>query len=104
MNMSLSCFRAVTAVLLVSITAACGPGAGSKDGGTTPTVVSNLPLSGATGTPLNGSVSAPFSEAMARASLTASTFTLKSAAGAAVQGSLLYASNTATFWPATHLA
>jgi hypothetical protein len=108
MKKSFSLFSAVIAVVLLSLTAACGPATGGpNDGGksgTTPTVLSNLPLSGATNVPRNGSVSATFSEPMDRASLNANTFTLKSAAGASVQGTLLYANSTATFWPATQLA
>ncbi len=72
---------------------------------TTPTVLSNTPLNGATGVPINGSFSATFSEAMDPATLTASTFTLTSGAGAVpVQGTVTYANLTAVFRPTNPLA
>ena len=97
-------------LLLLSF-AACG---GSSSGVSTPpppaspaapTVLSYTPLNGATNVPLNGSISATFSGAMDRATLTASTFTLTSGAAATpVQGTVTYANSTAVFWPSTQLA
>jgi hypothetical protein len=93
------------AFLLLSL-AACGssgdnasippPGA--------PTVLSSTPVSGATGVPRNGGISATFSEAMDPATLTATTFTLTSGATAVpVQGTVTYANSKVEFWPAAQL-
>jgi hypothetical protein len=72
---------------------------------TVPTVVSNTPLNGATGVPLNGNTSVTFSEVMNPATLTASTFTLTSGAGLVpVPGTVTYANLTAVFQPTTQLA
>ena len=78
----------------------------SSDGGhsTTPTVVSNIPAGGAIDVALNANASATFSEAMAPATLTASSFTLTTGAAIPVPGSVIYADSTAIFWPAAHLA
>ena len=103
------------AFLLLSLAAACGTsdpgnptdGGNPRDGGnpTTPTVLSNAPVNGATGVPLNRSVSATFSEAMDPATLTASTFTLTSGAAAVpVQGTVSYGNLKASFLPAANLA
>ncbi len=100
--------RQGAAFLLLLAIAACG---GSSSGVLTPpppaapTVMSNTPANGASGVPINGNVSASFSEAMDPATLTPSTFTLTSgAAEVPVQGTVAYANSTAIFWPATHLA
>jgi hypothetical protein len=104
-----------TALSLLSLTAACGQMSNTtpNDGGsstdsasyTTPTVISNLPLNGATGVPLNTNISATFSENMERATLTSTTFTLTSGAPAMpIPGTVIYANSTAVFWPAAHLA
>jgi len=107
------------AVALLSLAVACGQadattptgggssaGGGNPDGGssTTPTVVSNTPASGATDVPLNGNLSASFSEAMDPATLIATTFTLTSEAAVPVAGTVIYADSTAVFWPAAYLA
>ena len=95
------------AFLLLSFAAACG---GSGAGGSTPpsgtpSVLSSTPLTDATDVPLNGSVSATFSEAMDPATLSVSTFTLTSGAAAVpVQGTVTYANSTAVFSPAAQLA
>ena len=81
-------------------------GGGTTDAGsaTTPTILSTAPDTNATGVPLNGSLSATFSEAMDRSTLTATTFTLTSGAEAVpVQGTVTYANSKAVFWPAAHL-
>ena len=66
-----------------------------------PTIVSSIPLDGASNAMANGVVSATFSEAMDPATLTTSTFTLTSGTPAvAVAGTVIYASSTAVFWPA----
>ena len=70
---------------------------------TTPTVLSTVPLSGGTGASLNGNASATFSEAMDQATLSTSTFTLSSGAGA-VAGTVTYSNSTAVFHPTNPLA
>ncbi len=99
MNSSSHLLKTGAAFLLFSIAVACG----GSNSGTVPTVMSNLPLNGAVGVAINGNASATFSEAMDSASLTSTTFTLTSAAGVAVPGTVIYASSTATFWPSAQL-
>jgi len=80
------------------------PDAGT-DGGTPmpPTVISTLPISGASGVPLNGNVAVTFSEAMLASSLTATTFTVTTGTPAAlVIGTVIYADEIAVFWPESH--
>lgn len=103
------------AVLLFTLGAGCGDRGGGTpagdggllpDGGTTngkgPTVVSTTPVNGATGVPLNGNLSATFSEAMDPATLTTTSFTVASG-GTAVPGTVLYANRKAVFWPTAAL-
>jgi hypothetical protein len=73
---------------------------------TKPTVISNIPLTGATGVALNQTVAATFSEAMNAATITATTFTLAGPGNVAIAGQVAYASigNTATFTPTASLA
>lgn len=96
-------------LLMLSFTA-CG-GSGSSGGSSNksaappPTVMSNAPLSGAVGTPINGSVSATFSETMSSSSLTPLTFTLTAGSPAVpVKGTVIYSNSKAVFWPSAHLA
>jgi hypothetical protein len=79
------------------------------DGGTfnptAPTVASTSPMNLATGVALNGSVAATFSLPMDLATLSTSTFTVTFGANPSqLQGTVIYANSTATFWPAVHLA
>jgi hypothetical protein len=69
----------------------------------TPSVLSTTPLSGGAGIAVDESVSATFSEAMTKSSISTATFTLMSA-DAPVAGSVVYADATATFFPTAHLA
>ncbi len=70
----------------------------------TPTVLSNSPLDGAVDAALNKSASVEFSEAMDPATFEGGTFTLTTGEPPTpVAGAVLYADNTATFWPAVHL-
>ncbi len=72
---------------------------------TAPTVLSTTPLDAATGVALNAHLSATFSEAMAPATLTPTTFTLTSGSPpVAVAGTVVYASSRAVFWPSESLA
>jgi hypothetical protein len=72
---------------------------------TAPTVTSTMPAIGSIDVPLNGSISATFSEAMNPTTLSPTTFTVTSGTPAvAVTGELFYASSKAVFWPAAPLA
>jgi hypothetical protein len=73
---------------------------------TPPTVISTIPLNGATGVPLNQTVSATFSTAMNPATINSGTFTLTGPGATAVAGLVAYASvgNTLTFTPTANLA
>jgi hypothetical protein len=79
---------------------------GATDGETptTPMVLSNTPLGGETGVPLNGTISATFNEAMAPSTLSAATFTVTTGAAVPVQGTVIYATSKAVFWPTATLA
>jgi hypothetical protein len=68
---------------------------------TPPSVVSTIPLNGATGVSINSSISATFSEAVRESTLTASTFKVESN----VTGSLALGNGgkTVTFTPTTNL-
>ncbi len=76
--------------------------------GTVPTVISTVPVNGATNVPLNQKIIATFSEAMNPATVTtAGTFTLAVVPGGApVAGTVSYvaAANTVIFAPAANLA
>ena len=73
---------------------------------TPPTVTASTPASGATGVATNTAVTATFSEAMTAASITTSTFVLRSASGSAVAAAVAYNSTTqvATLTPSQALA
>ena len=73
---------------------------------TAPTVSTTSPLPAATGVLVNASILATFSEAMAPASITSSTFSVSGPGGAAVPGSVTYdaPNKTATFKPTTSFA
>lgn len=73
---------------------------------TAPTVISTVPVSGATSIPTNQIVSVTFSEVMDSATITATgTFTVAVAGvgGAAVPGTVSYAGSIATFTPSSAL-
>jgi len=72
---------------------------------TPPTVISTIPLNGATGVPLNQIVSATFSTAMNPATINSATFKLTGPGATAVSGLLAYAAigNTLTFTPTANL-
>jgi hypothetical protein len=71
-----------------------------------PTVISTVPLNGATGVPQNQIVSATFSTAMNPATINGTTFTLKGPGATVVPGLVAYAAigNTLTFTPTANLA
>jgi len=80
-----------------------GNGSGSGSGDTTaPTVSSTIPANSATSVSLNGKIAATFSEAMAPATITTSTFTLTQG-GTSVAGTVAYVGTTATFKPTSNL-
>src|SRR6266852_3654121 len=69
-----------------------------------PTVISTVPVNGATGVAANTTVSATFSVPMEATTINPTTFTLTGPGATAVTGSLNYAGTTATFTPAEILA
>ncbi len=73
---------------------------------TPPTVISTVPVNGATGVPINQVLSATFNEAMNCASLSspATTFTLTGPGTAAIAGTAACNGAIATFTPAAQLA
>jgi hypothetical protein len=92
--------KASGALLLMSILSGCG-----GNNPSVPTVLSSSPVNGATGAPLNVAINATFSEAMDPTSINTTTFTLTSGSPAVpVQGTVIYASSKAVFWPTALLA
>jgi hypothetical protein len=69
-----------------------------------PTVVSTVPVNGATAVAVNTPISATFSVPMEATTITTTTFTLTGPGATAVTGAVSYAGNTATFTPAALLA
>ena len=69
-----------------------------------PTVVSTIPVNGATAVAVNTPISATFSEAMDPATITATTFTVAGPGATSVGGTVSYSGSTATFTPTTVLA
>jgi len=71
-----------------------------------PMVTSTIPIAGATGVPLNQTVSATFSTAMNPATINSTTFSLTGPGTTAVTGLVAYSAvgNTLTFTPAANLA
>jgi len=71
-----------------------------------PTVISTIPLTGATNVPVNQEVSATFSVPMNPATINSTTFTLTGPGTTPVAGLVAYAAigNTLTFMPAANLA
>ncbi len=73
---------------------------------TPPTVISTVPVNGATDVPTNQALTATFSEAMTPATISTTTFTLKATtSGTPVTGTVTYvaAGSTATFTPTASL-
>jgi hypothetical protein len=74
---------------------------------TAPTVSSTVPANTATAVPINGKITAAFSEGMDSRTLTATTFTVTGPGATPVTGTVTYAGNAgaiATFAPASNLA
>ncbi|MGC2832129.1 MAG: Ig-like domain-containing protein [Candidatus Acidiferrum sp.] len=69
-----------------------------------PTVVSTVPVDGATAVPVNTLVSATFSGPMNPATITTTTFTVTGPGATPVVGAVTYSGNTATFTPTVILA
>ena len=86
------------AALLVVLVTGCG-----QETVTVPSIVSTIPVNGATAVAVNTPISATFSINMNPATLSASTFTL-TGPGGAVAGAVTYSGATATFTPAAALA
>jgi ketosteroid isomerase-like protein len=69
-----------------------------------PTVVSTVPVNGATNVAVNTAISATFTGPMDATTINPTTFTLMGPGATVVTGSVNYAGNTATFTPASVLA
>ena len=95
LRVGITCFLAT---LLVALMAGCG-----QEVVTVPTVVSTIPANGAGDVAANTTVSATFNMDMNPATITASSFTVTGAGGAAVAGAVAYSGVTATFTPAAVL-
>jgi hypothetical protein len=92
------------ALLLLPIISGCGDSSTDPSNGA-PTVMANAPVNGAAGIPLNGSISATFSELMNPATISVTTFTLSSGTPAVqVPGRVVYADSKVVFWPNALLA
>ena len=82
-----------------------GGGGDSADAVASLTIVANQPIDGAMDVPVNGLISATFSDEMDAGTLTASTFTLTVAPTAVpVDGTVSYTNTMAVFVPTTNLA
>jgi len=73
---------------------------------TKPSLISTIPINGATGVAFNTAIAATFSEAMDPTTITSSTFTVTGPGIIPVAGAVTYAAigNTATFTPTANLA
>jgi hypothetical protein len=91
-------FTYCLAALLVVFVAGCG-----QETVTVPSVVSTVPVNGATNVSVNTPISATFSMPMNPATLITSTFTV-TGPGGAVAGTVAYSGTTATFTPSAALA
>ena len=69
-----------------------------------PTVISTVPVNGATAVAVNTAISATFSEAMNAATINGATFTVTGPGATPVAGTVTYAGSTATFTPTAVLA
>jgi len=97
-------FKAVfITMLLAGLIVGCASPSGDL---TAPTVSSVTPLDAATGTPLNGFITATFSKEMALASITSTTFTVTGPTALPVAGTVVLndLGTTATFTPTGTLA
>lgn len=101
--MKLFTLRTTVLLGLALFAGACKDDEGSDPITTVPSVTSIGPSNAATGIARNIAVTAHFSEAMAPATITSTTFTLK-AGGVAVAAVVTYAGTTATLTPAAILA
>jgi len=81
---------------LVAVLAACAGESGSEPDTTAPTVSSTRPADGASGVAQNVMISAAFSEAMDGTGIDDTSFTLSSANGGAVGGTVRFDGRTAT--------
>ncbi|MGA3168622.1 MAG: Ig-like domain-containing protein [Terriglobia bacterium] len=79
---------------------------GSTSGAAAPTVTFTDPANNATGVPINKKITATFSQAMAPATITTTTFTVVGSGSTPVAGTVTYdvINNIATFTPASNLA
>lgn len=98
-NFSINPLLLITLLLCV-ITTGCGGGHWDPASDTTtPTVTSTLPDDGDTDVAINATPTVTFSEPMNSTTINETTFTLTDPDGELVDGSVVYAGNTATFTP-----
>jgi hypothetical protein len=102
---------AALVLTMMAALAGCGgedpvgnPDSGSPDSGPVPTISATTPANAATGVAVGSSLSVTFSEAMAPATLTTSTFSVTGPGTTAVAGAVTYSGVTAVFKPAANLA
>jgi hypothetical protein len=103
-NPRTSTLFAFTVLALAAFAPACG-GDDDHPLTTVPSVETRGPVVGAMDVPINGNVSASFNVPMDPDSLNTTTFTVTSNNGTVtVPGTVIYADDTAVFWPTAHFA
>lgn len=103
MNPRTSARFAFTLLALCAFGPACGDGGDPTNA--VPTVENRGPVVGAMNVPINGSVSASFNTPMDADTLNPTTFIVTSNDGTVVvPGAVIYADDTAVFWPTAHFA
>ena len=90
-------------ISILFISCAGGGGGGGLSGTVLPTVLSTTPSNGATGVTVNAGISVTFSEPMSAATITTTTFTVRTGS-TAVLGTVSYSGGTATFTPTDNWA
>jgi Ice-binding-like/Bacterial Ig-like domain len=95
-----------SAALLIVFISGCGQETVNIHETIAPQITSTTPAQGATGVPLNTTITATFNEAMNAATINAASFTLAGAGGVPIAGTVAYvaAGSVATFTPTVILA
>lgn len=91
--------KCLLATLVVALLIGCG-----QETVSIPGVLSATPAQGATGVPINTTLTATFSMPMNAASISSSSFTVTGPGGTAVAGTVAYSGTVATFTPTAVLA
>src|ERR1700733_4874237 len=95
--------RTILILTLLMVGVAGGCGREQAPGASAPTVVSTSPANGAIKVLVAATISATFSDAMAPATINATTFTVTGPGTAPIAGTVTYAGGTATFTPTSDL-